>query len=539
MKALRHLCLTLLVSLSLGVAAQSTGPDKPSDFLDKEFHRQRRETLRRQLPAHSVAVFFSNPIRNRANDVDFHFHQDPDFYYLTGYREPNAVLLIFSDQLMLNGVATEEVLFAQPRNPERESWTGKRLGEEGVKQHLGITHALPATSFAGFKLDTAAFEQILFMDLPHDLRNDPRDKADLYDLVAQFRQKVGVAPGQSFDHQQAYQIIKLYDAQAGDKVQQEVQRQMAANPALADNPFLKRYVAAKDAPTRAAVVASLPKEKLNLSALEDILAEMREVKTPQELKLLRKAVAMSAIGQVEVMKAMRPNMSETEVQGIHEFVYKKYGAEYEGYPSIVGAGNNGCILHYIENEKPKLGNDLVLMDLGAEYHGYTADVTRTVPANGKFSPEQKQIYELVYAAQEAGFKACKVGNPFNATNEAAQSVLAAGLVKLGIIQKPEDARRYTMHGVSHYLGLDVHDRGTYGPFKANSVITVEPGIYIPEGSPCDKKWWGIGVRIEDDILITDKGWENLSAGAPRTVKEIEATMAKPSPLDNFKLPELK
>jgi Xaa-Pro aminopeptidase len=539
MKALRHLCLTLLVSLPLGVAAQSIGPDKPSDFLDKEFHRQRRETLRRQLPAHSVAVFFSNPIRNRANDVDFHFHQDPDFYYLTGYREPNAVLLIFSDQLMLNGVATEEVLFAQPRNPERESWTGKRLGEEGVKQHLGITHALPATSFAGFKLDTAAFEQILFMDLPHDLRNDPRDKADLYDLVAQFRQKVGVAPGQSFDHQQAYQIIKLYDAQAGDKVQQEVQRQMAANPALADNPFLKRYVAAKDAPTRAAVVASLPKEKLNLSALEDILAEMREVKTPQELKLLRKAVAMSAIGQVEVMKAMRPNMSETEVQGIHEFVYKKYGAEYEGYPSIVGAGNNGCILHYIENEKPKLGNDLVLMDLGAEYHGYTADVTRTVPANGKFSPEQKQIYELVYAAQEAGFKACKVGNPFNATNEAAQSVLAAGLVKLGIIQKPEDARRYTMHGVSHYLGLDVHDRGTYGPFKANSVITVEPGIYIPEGSPCDKKWWGIGVRIEDDILITDKGWENLSAGAPRTVKEIEATMAKPSPLDNFKLPELK
>ncbi|WP_231583489.1 aminopeptidase P N-terminal domain-containing protein [Rufibacter radiotolerans] len=527
------------MSLPLGVAAQSIGPDKPADFLDKEFHRQRREALRRQLPAHSVAVLFSNPLRNRANDVDFHFHQDPDFYYLTGYREPNAVLLLFSDQLMINGVATEEVLFAQPRNPQAESWTGKRLGEEGVKQHLGIAHALPATSFAGFKLDTAAFEQILLLDLPHDLRNDPRDKADLYDLVAQFRQKVGVAPDQSFDHQQVYQIIKLYDAQAGDKVQQEVQRQMAANPALAGNTFLKQYVTAKDAPARAAVAASLPKEKLNLSALEEILAEMREVKTPKELKLLRKAVAMSAIGQVEVMKAMHPNMSETEVQGIHEFVYKKYGAEYEGYPSIVGAGNNGCILHYVENEKPRLGKDLVLMDLGAEYHGYTADVTRTIPANGKFTPEQKQIYELVYAAQEAGFKACKVGNPFNATNEAAQSVLAAGLVKLGIIQKPEDARRYTMHGVSHYLGLDVHDRGTYGPLKANSVITVEPGIYIPDGSPCDKKWWGIGVRIEDDILITDKGWENLSAGAPRTVKEIEATMAKPSPLDNFKLPELK
>ena len=166
-------------------------------------------------------------------------------------------------------------------------------------------------------------------------------------------------------------------------------------------------------------------------------------------------------------------------------------------------------------------------------------MTRTIPANGKFTPDQKQIYELVYAAQEAGFKECKVGNEFNAPNAAAQKVMAEGLVKLGIIKNPDEARRYTMHGVSHYLGLDVHDRGTYGAFKPNTVITVEPGIYIPDGSPCDKKWWGIGIRIEDDVLITEKGWENLSSGAPRTVKDIEATMAKPSPLDSFKLPELK
>ncbi len=538
MKALRHLCLTLLVSLPIGVTAQNTGPDKPADFLDKEFHRQRREALRQQLPANSVAVLFSNPLRNRANDVDFHFHQDPDFYYLTGYREPNAVLLLFSEQHVINGVATQEVLFAQPRNAQRESWTGKRLGEEGVKQHLGLTHALPATSFAGFKLDTAAFEHVLLLDLPHDLRNDPGDQADLFDLVAQFRQKVGLKQGQDLAHQELYQVIRMYDAQAGERVQQEVKRQLAANPALSSNAFLQSYVAAKDAASRAALVSKMPKEKIDVSALEGFLNEMREVKSPEEMKLLRKAIAMSAIGQVEVMKAMHPNMSETEVQGIHEFVYKKYGSEYEGYPSIVGAGSNGCILHYIENEKPKLGNELVLMDLGAEYHGYTADVTRTIPANGKFTPEQKQIYELVYAAQEAGFKECKVGNPFNATNAAAQKVLADGLVKLGIIKNPAEARRYTMHGVSHYLGLDVHDRGTYGAFKPSTVITVEPGIYIPEGSPCDKKWWGIGVRIEDDVLITEKGWENLSAGAPRTVKEIEDTMAKPSPLDNFKLPAL-
>ncbi len=539
MKALRHLCFTLLVSLPIGVTAQSTGPDKPADFLDKEFHRQRREALRQKLPAHSVAVLFSNPLRNRANDVDFNFHQDPDFYYLTGYREPNSVLLLFSDQHMVNGVATQEVLFAQPRNPQRESWTGKRLGEEGVKQYLGLTHALPATAFANFKLDTAAFDQILFLNLPTDLRNDLGDKADLYDLVAQFRQKIGLRPDQDFAHQELYQIIRQYDAQSGDKVKQEVQRQMGANSNLSNNAFLKNYLAAKDAPARAALVANMPKEKFDLSAMETALAEMRETKSPEEMRLLRKAVAMSAIGQLEVMKAMQPNMSEAEVQGMHEFVYKKYGAEYEGYPSIVGAGSNGCILHYIENEKPKLGNELVLMDLGAEYHGYTADVTRTIPANGKFTSEQKQIYELVYAAQEAGFKECKVGNMFSAPNVAAQAVLAEGLIKLGIIKKAEEARRYTMHGVSHYLGLDVHDRGTYGPFKPNTVITVEPGIYIPEGSPCDKKWWGIGVRIEDDVLITENGWENLSVAAPRTVKDIEATMAKPSPLDNFKLPELK
>ncbi|WP_245652308.1 aminopeptidase P N-terminal domain-containing protein [Rufibacter tibetensis] len=527
------------MSLPIGVTAQNTGSDKPADFLDKEFHRQRREALRQQLPANSVAVLFSNPLRNRANDVDFNFHQHPDFYYLTGYREPNAVLLLFSEQHVINGVATEEVLFAQPRNPQRESWTGKRLGEEGVKQHLGLSHALPATAFANFKLDTAAFQQILFLDSPSDLRNDPGDRADLYDLVAQFKQKIGLQSGQDLAHLQLYQVIKQYDAQGGERVQQEVQAQMNTNPALNSNSFLKAYVAAKGAQARAAVVASLPKEKFDLTTLENILAGMREVKSPEELKLLRKAIAMSAIGQLEVMKAMHPGMSETEVQGIHEFVYKKYGAEYEGYPSIVGAGNNGCILHYIENEKPRLGNDLVLMDLGAEYHGYTADVTRTIPANGKFTPEQKQIYELVYAAQEAGFRECKVGNAFGAPNAAAQKLMAEGLVKLGIIQKPEEARRYTMHGVSHYLGLDVHDPGTYGPFKPNTVITVEPGIYIPEGSPCDKKWWGIGVRIEDDVLITDKGWENLSVGAPRTVKEIEATMGKPSPLDNFKLPVLK
>ena len=280
------------------------------------------------------------------------------------------------------------------------------------------------------------------------------------------------------------------------------------------------------------------KSNIDIEFLPTRLAELREVKTPEELKLLTKAVRISAIGQIEVMKAMKPHMSETEIQGIHEFVYKKYGAEYEGYPSIVGAGNNGCILHYIENNKTKVDNDLVLMDLGAEYRGYTADVTRTIPANGKFSVEQKAVYEVVLKAQDAGISVCKEGNAFWQPGAEAKKVINQGLVDLGIIKSIDEKHNYFPHGTSHHIGLDVHDPGTYGNFKENMVITVEPGIYIPDGSPCDKKWWGIAVRIEDDILITKGEPKNLSGEAPRTVEAIEKMMAKKSVLDEFILPNL-
>jgi Xaa-Pro aminopeptidase len=268
------------------------------------------------------------------------------------------------------------------------------------------------------------------------------------------------------------------------------------------------------------------------------MGQLRETKTKEELELMRIACEVSAVGQLEVMKAMKPNMSETEVQGIHEFVFKKYGSEYEGYPSIVGGGNNGCILHYIENNKPRLGGDLVLMDLGAEYHGYTADVTRTIPANGKFTEEQKIIYNIVLEAQQAGFEACTVGNSFRAPGQIAREIIDKRLAEVGVIKEGE-RHNYFPHGTSHYVGLDVHDPGTYEPFKPGTIITVEPGIYIPDGSDCDPKWWGIAVRIEDCILITEDGWVNLSGRAPRTVAEIEKTMAMPSPLDDFILPKIK
>ncbi|MFT7269031.1 MAG: Xaa-Pro aminopeptidase [Roseivirga sp.] len=260
----------------------------------------------------------------------------------------------------------------------------------------------------------------------------------------------------------------------------------------------------------------------------------------EELDLIRKAVFISTVGQVEVMKAMRPGMTETEVQGIHEFVFKKYGAEYEGYPSIVGAGNNGCILHYIENTAINIKSDkMILMDLGAEYHGYTADVTRTIPIDGTFSKEEKAIYDLVYKAQEAAIQMSKPGVTFAAIGSLAKNIINKGLAELGVIANEKAQHMYYPHGLSHHIGLDVHDKGPYREMKENMTITVEPGIYIPEGSKCDPKWWGIAVRIEDDILITKDGFELLSDFAPRKSDDIEALMKQSSPLEQFTLPALK
>ena len=261
------------------------------------------------------------------------------------------------------------------------------------------------------------------------------------------------------------------------------------------------------------------------------------IKTPEEIKLLRKAIDVSCIGQNEVMKAMHPKMSEMEIKGIHEFVYRKYGSEFEGYPSIVGSGHNACVLHYIENNRQTVSTDLVLMDLGAEYHGYTADITRTIPGDGTFSTEQAAIYDLVYQAQEEAFKICKPGTAIRETTRVSREIIDKGLAKLGIIKEGEK-HPYFPHGVSHHIGLDVHDRSASPNLAENMVITVEPGIYIPANSPCDPKWWRIGVRIEDDILITKTGYELLSAKTPRKIQDIEKLMKEKSVLDAFILPNL-
>lgn len=533
---------TFLIFLILLIYQVTSAQDNdyPQDYLDKDFHKMRRNSLRAMLPPNSVAVFFANAVRNRANDVEYVYHQDPDFYYLTGYMEPHAVLLIYADmQTDPEGNSFNEAIFIQKKNASAEMWTGKRLGIEGVKERLGFDVVFNGEDFESFKTELTEFNRVFFFNFKNDVRDTP-DNADLFSLIETFKQKAEYPADFDAVKEQIYQMIREDDLASAQQTTQYISYQARIKPSLLKDEYIKAFIEAQNEEAKQLVKASIPPPNHNLdaNALSSMMATLREVKTPDEIGLLRKAVDISCVGQVEVMKAMHESMSETEIQGIHEYVFKKYGAEYEGYPSIVGAGANGCVLHYITNNKMRVGNDLVLMDLGAEYRGYTADVTRTIPANGKFTTEQRAIYDLVYEAQEASFKYCKPGQPISITTKISREVINEGLAALGIIESPDVAHNYFPHGVSHHIGLDVHDRGNYESFEPNMVLTVEPGIYIPPGSPCDKKWWGIGVRIEDDILITEKGYELLSGYAPRKSDEIEKMMEQESIFSKLALPNI-
>ena len=518
----------------------------PTDFLSKDFHKGRRDALRAKMPVNSVAVLFANPLRNRANDVDYVFHQDPNFYYLTGYREPNGVLVLFSNnQTDENGVSYNEMLYVQERDARAEQWNGKRLGIEGAIEELGFQMAKNANDFIQTNINFKSFDRIFIEKFNDDYRDSAKNTAEVYDLVSSFKENTAYNPNNFLSpmKKQIYELVKSTPIENSANVAQIIGRALAYDPSLKRDADLMKFKDATDNRLKKELQQKIAlkldaKTTIDIHFLSNNLATLREIKTSEELVLLTKAVRISAIGQVEVMKAMKPHMSETELQGIHEFVYKKYGAEYEGYPSIVGAGNNGCILHYIENSKTKLGNELVLMDLGAEYRGFTADVTRTIPSNGVFSKEQKAIYQIVYDAQEAGIAAYVIGESMATPNLLSKKIVDQGLFQLGIINSLDEKHPYYPHGTSHHIGLDVHDPGNYGNFEENMVVTMEPGIYIPDGSNCDERWWGIGIRIEDDILITKTGPVNLSAEAPRTIEEIEKMMAKKSILDDFVLPNL-
>jgi Xaa-Pro aminopeptidase len=264
--------------------------------------------------------------------------------------------------------------------------------------------------------------------------------------------------------------------------------------------------------------------KLRVRGASEILDAMRMIKSPEELRLMRRAIEISMEGHRATIRSAKPGMHEYELAATMEYQFHRLGSEYPGYPSIVGSGPNSCILHYETNRRRTEPGDMVVMDCGAEYHGYSADITRTIPISGVFTPEQRVIYDLVSSAQDSAITLCVAGKDFRDPHRRAVEIISAGLVKLGIIKSPGEYRKYFMHGTSHFLGMDVHDVGRPGALKPGMVMTVEPGIYIAAGSDCDRKWWNIGVRIEDDILITDGAPVNLSGALPRSSSAIEALM---------------
>jgi len=440
--------------------AQGTA-EYPDDYLSPAFHAGRRAAFREKMPQRSVAMFFASPQKVRNNDVNYIYAPNKNLYYLTGLEEPNALLLLFKQPVTLLGKTGTEFIFVQPRNPQREMWTGKILGPTGVMQKYQMENVFTTDQFSGRLLDFAQLDTI----------------------ITSFRTE---------------QILFKYPGR-GD--------------------LLANMAASLDSALLQAGKIPMP------SPATAILHQLRGIKQPEEIALMEKVINMSVEGHNRVIRTIRPGMHEYDAQALMEYEFKSRGSEYVGYPSINGSGANSCILHYETNQRTLQDGDLLLNDCGAEYHGYSADVTRTIPVNGKFSPEQKIIYELVLAAQDAAFALCKPGNQFSDPHNAALKVITAGLKDLGIIQSDNQARIYFPHGTSHHLGLDVHDMGSRSTLQPGMIFTVEPGIYIPPNSNCDKKWWSIGVRIEDDLLITNDGYSNLSAGAPRSVEEIEK-MAK-------------
>ncbi len=437
---------------SFQTPAQDPYPIWETDGISNNSLAARRARVMQEMGPGTFAVFFTNPERNRNNDVDFRFRPDSNFLYLTGFNEPDAALVLAPSGIEISGKKVTELLLLNDRNAGQETWTGIRLGPERASGVLGIQVAI----------SNRKFSQVL-------------------DAIG----KSGA------------QLCSL------------------RNP-----PDLSGTVS-----TMASDLKTWWGDKEKKSGLASTLSKMRVVKSDEEITLLKKAIEASALGHCEVLKSCDATMRESDLQAIFEYTIGRKGCEYVGYPSIVGCGPSSTILHY-ESDRARLkAGDIVCMDAGGEYHGYSADVTRSFPVNGKFSKEQKEIYNIVLAAQDAGIAALKVGEPSSASSSPAAKVLADGLIKLGIIKSADELGRYYFHGIGHMIGLDVHDVGG-GSLKPGMVMTVEPGIYIKAGSPCDPKYWNIGIRIEDDILITTAGPVNLSAMAPRKAEDIEKLMAQ-------------
>lgn len=441
-----------------------------------EFAKRRKQLLT-ALGDNALAIIQASKVVIRNRDADFPFRQDSDFLYLTGFNEPNAVAVFIPGR-----PEGEYILFCQAKDPAMERWTGKRAGVEGVVKDYGVDQA--------FKLEELDQQMVKLL----------AGRREVYYRLG-------------FETEFDLRVLTWLNAL----------RRQARNGVAVPHTF---------------------------KLLDTLVHEMRLFKSPAELEMMRYAAQVAARAHTQAMRSCHPGLFEFEVQAEIEREFRKEGME-PSYTSIVGGGENACILHYVENRSELKAGDLLLIDAGSEHQGYASDITRSFPVNGRFSLEQGQLYQVVLDAQKAAIAAVKPGNHWDAPHQAAIRSLTAGLVELGLLQgeleeliqdppKPEDGsaakeapyRQFYMHKTGHWLGLDVHDVGDYkinGEWRIlepGMVLTVEPGLYISPADHVDPKWWNIGIRIEDDVLVTAEGCEVLTAGVVKEMTDIEALMAQ-------------
>jgi Xaa-Pro aminopeptidase len=423
-----------------------------------------------QMEPNSIAIIPAAHEQTRSYDTEFKFRQDSDFWYLTGFPEPDAIAVIDPQNKK-----SPYTLYVRPRDPEMETWFGRREGVEGAVKNYAANTAFSVEKFGA--------------DLPKLL--DGHDK-----LYYRF------AVDKELDQ-------KMLGYLSGQRIRR---LKTAYPPHTIIDPTI-------------------------------ITGEMRLHKTSEEAEYMQTAGTIAAEAHILAMKKVKPGMNEGQVEALMEAYMKDKGASGVAYNSIVGGGANATILHYVENNAPLKDGDLILIDAGAEYKGYASDITRTFPVNGKFTPAQREVYDVVLDVQEKCIEFTKTGNTVKGRQEYSIELLTEGMVKLGLLKgktkdliKKKSYMKYYMHGVGHYLGLDVHDAGRYftdqtaknsRPFAPGMVLTVEPGIYVPpDDKEAPSKYRGIGIRIEDDVLVTEDGNRNLTSKVPKNADEIEALMAK-------------
>ena len=433
-------------------------------------HRQHRQRFLELLAkTDSAAVIATGSAPRRNGDSDYAFRPESDFHYLTGFGEPDAILV-----LLPNAAEHKSVLFLRERDALQEIWNGRRLGVDRAPAALGVDRALSIEEFWSTLPELLEEHAQLVYNLGHDADRD----REMQDLVNDLRS----------------------DARRGEVL-----------------------------PT-------------HITPPDENLHELRLFKSEAEIECMRKAASLAVEAHKRAMVAAEPGMNECELHALIEYTFKSQGSPGPAYDNIVAGGDNACILHYILNDQELKDGELVLIDAGAEWNYYASDVTRTFPVNGHFSEDQRALYGIVLKAQLAGIAEVRPGSDAGAVGSAALDILLDGLIELGLLQgtraeniESGDYKRFYMHGIGHWLGLDVHDCGAYGSkqdpraFEPGMVTTVEPGLYIAaDDESVDVRWRGIGIRIEDDILVTEDGHEVLSSGLPSDPDAIEALCAASS-----------